>query len=41
MASGDRLPLVGADDIQRWIDWFGSHGRRAIFSAGWCPASAA
>ena len=30
MATADRLPLVGADDVQRSIDWFGSHGRRAI-----------
>ncbi len=31
MATAERLPLVGADDVQRSIDWFGSHGRRAIF----------
>lgn len=30
-ATAERLPLVGADDVQRSIDWFGSHGRRAIF----------
>ena len=31
MATADRLPLVGANDVQRSIDWFGGHGRRAIF----------
>jgi len=31
LATADRIPLVGARDVQRSIDWFGSHGRRAIF----------
>src|SRR5688500_9155850 len=30
MATADRIPLVGANDVQRSIDWFGGHGRRAI-----------
>jgi len=27
----DRLPLLGADDVRRSIDWFGRHGRSAVF----------
>ena len=29
--TADRMPLVGADDVQRAIDWFGSHDRRSVF----------
>jgi membrane protein DedA with SNARE-associated domain len=31
LATAERVPLLGADDVQRSIDWFGSHGRRAVF----------
>ena len=30
-ATADRIPLLGADDVERAIDWFGRHGRSAIF----------
>jgi membrane protein DedA with SNARE-associated domain len=30
-ATAERLPLVGADDVQRAIRWFGEHDRRSIF----------
>lgn len=30
LATADRLPLVGVDDVQRSIDWFGRHGRSAV-----------
>ena len=31
MATAERIPLVGADDVQRSVDWFGNHDRRSIF----------
>ncbi|MGZ5401138.1 MAG: DedA family protein [Nocardioides sp.] len=30
LATADRIPLVGADDVQRSIDWFGRNGRSAV-----------
>ena len=30
LATADRIPLVGADDVQRSMDWFGRHGRSAV-----------
>lgn len=30
-ATADRIPLVGAEDVQRSIDWFRDHDRRSVF----------
>ncbi|WP_432477796.1 DedA family protein [Nocardioides sp. GXQ0305] len=30
-ATAERLPLIGADDVQRAIEWFGDHDRRSVF----------
>ena len=31
LATAERIPLMGADDVERAIAWFGRHGRSAIF----------
>ena len=31
MATAGRIPLLGADDVQRSVDWFGRHDRRSVF----------
>lgn len=33
----DRLPLVHAGDVERAIDWFGRHGRTAVFVGRFVP----
>jgi len=30
-ALADRIPLMHAEDVRKAVDWFGSHGRAAVF----------
>jgi len=31
MATAERVPLMGADDVRRAVDWFRDHDRRSVF----------
>lgn len=33
----ERMPLVGASDVQRSVDWFDRHGRSAVFVGRFVP----